>query len=298
VLIAVAVYAGLSVYADVRAVGGAFTGFRWEFLPLVLLLTLLNYALRYLKWDYYLRRLGIRPRFRESLGVFLGGLSMSVTPVKLGEAYKAYLLKRLKGTEVGSTVAVVFAERITDVLALLLLAAIGFSSLRYGTMVLVVIGALLLGLIFLLRARPLCLKLLEISQRVPLLRRPAAAFGTGYEAAYTLFGIRPLALALGLSIFSWFFECLALYYVLVGFDAATTLLASTFIFSFSSLAGAVSLVPGGLVVAEGSFSALMLYFGTGRQVAAAATILIRFSTLWFGVGIGFFTLWLMRRKIF
>ncbi len=297
-LLAVAVYAGLSFYGDVRAVGGALAGFRWQFLLLVLLFTLLNYALRFGKWHYYLRHLGERPGFRVSLGVFLSGLSMPVTPAKLGEAYKAYLLKRRHDTAAGATVAVVFAERVTDLLALLLLAAIGASGLRYGASLLIPVCVLLLGLILLLRYRKLCLKLIEQSERVPLLRRLAISFRPGYQAAYSLFGLRPLALALILSTISWFFECLALYYILVGFDAPLSLPASTFIFSFSSLLGAVSLLPGGLVIAEGSFSGLMLYFGSGRQVAAAATILIRFATLWFGVGIGFITLWLMRRKIY
>ena len=56
-----------------------------------------------------------------------------------------------------------------------------------------------------------------------------------------------------ISSFGWFFECLGLFLVLKGFEKSISISKSTFIFSFSSLAGAVSMIPGGLVLLKAQF---------------------------------------------
>lgn len=88
-----------------------------------------------------------------------------------------------------------------------------------------------------------------------------------------------------------------MYFVLQGFGTDASMLLSTFVFSFSSLAGAISMVPGGLVVAEGSSAALLILAGISKEIAAAATITIRFCTLWFGVVVGVITTLMISRRI-
>jgi uncharacterized protein (TIRG00374 family) len=102
--------------------------------------------------------------------------------------------------------------------------------------------------------------------------------------------------AIAISVISWEFECLAMYFVLDGFGVDSSVLLSTFVFSFSSLVGAVSMIPGGLLVAEGSFAGLLILSGIPKGIAATATMVIRFCTLWFGVIVGLVTLFLIRDK--
>jgi len=118
-----------------------------------------------------------------------------------------------------------------------------------------------------------------------------------YESAYTLFRFRNLILAIVISVISWGFECLAMYFVLQAFHINVSVLFSTFVFSFSSLIGAVSMIPGGLIAAEGSFAGLLILTGIAKGIAASATVVIRFCTLWFGVIVGLITLLLTRKKI-
>jgi len=290
VLGGIIVYVALSFYADFSAVVNTLAGFRWHLVPVVLALTLLNYLLRFVKWHYYLHVIDVSIGARESLVIFLSGLSMSVTPAKMGEVFKSYLLKRRTGTEISRTFPVVLAERITDVLGLLVLASISFSFFQYGIEVLLAVLAVLLMLIVTLQSRRICLRLISLSQGLPLLRKLSGSLKTGYESAYSLFRWQPLLTALVISVVSWGFECLALYFVLEGFGISASVLMSTFVFSFSSLAGAVSLIPGGMLVAEGSITGLLVLNDITRDIAAGATIIIRFSTLWFGVILGIFTL--------
>ena len=70
-----------------------------------------------------------------------------------------------------------------------------------------------------------------------------------------------------------------------------------------SLVGSASLLPGGIGSAEGTVAAVLdLVAGQPRDVAAAATLLIRACTLWFGVALGAAALirlsvWTARKKL-
>jgi uncharacterized protein (TIRG00374 family) len=75
---------------------------------------------------------------------------------------------------------------------------------------------------------------------------------------------------------------------------------ATFALSAASIAGALSLLPGGLGAAEASIAGLLIVLrpGIGAAVAAAATVAIRLGTLWFGVLVGVIALiWLERTAL-
>ena len=297
IIVGLAIFVGLSIYADVGDVIQAFTEFKWSYIPLILFLTFLNYILRFYKWHYYLGCIGVKIKCTDSLGIFLSGLTMSVTPAKLGEVFKSYLLKRLNGTEVNRSIPVVFAERITDLLSLLILAAVSFSVFQYGKEVLIIVLAVLLALIAILQSRKVCIRLLDAFKSVPFVNRLSDSLITAYESAYTLFRLKNLLVAVSIGVLSWGFECLALYFVLQGFNTGASVLLGTFVFSFSSLVGAVSMIPGGLAVTEGSLAGLLILAGISKSIAASATVIIRFCTLWFGVIVGLITLSLTGKKI-
>ncbi|RLC92675.1 MAG: UPF0104 family protein [Chloroflexi bacterium] len=293
----VCIFVGLAIYADIGEVAQSLTRFKWPYIPLILALTLLNYLLRFCKWDYYLRTIDIKLRRRDSLTVFLSGLSMSVTPAKMGEVFKCYLLKNLSGSEMSRTVPVVFAERITDMLGLSILALISFSAFEYGKELVLVVLALLLALIWVTRSERVCNRLLAMAEPVRFLSKLSNSLRLAYESAHRLFGSTTLLLAVAISVVSWGLECLAMHFVLQGFGVDASVMLSTFVFSFSSLAGAVSMIPGGLAVAEGSFAGLLMLTGVAKGIAAGATIVIRFCTLWFGVVVGLVTIVLAGRRL-
>jgi uncharacterized protein (TIRG00374 family) len=69
-----------------------------------------------------------------------------------------------------------------------------------------------------------------------------------------------------------------------------------FVLAFSTVVGAVSALPGGLGAADASIAGmLVLLLGLSAGTAAAATLLIRFATLWFAVIIGL-VVWFFARK--
>src|SRR5260221_12952983 len=122
----------IALYADLPRMVTVLARFRWEFLPLILGLTLFNYFGRFIKWQYYLRRLKISIDWRKSLLIFISGLSMAITPGKVGELLKCYLLKRSTGEAISRTSPIVVAERLTDGVAMIGLAATGLVLYSFG----------------------------------------------------------------------------------------------------------------------------------------------------------------------
>ncbi|MCE7699158.1 MAG: flippase-like domain-containing protein, partial [Methanobacterium paludis] len=76
-----------------------------------------------------------------------------------------------------------------------------------------------------------------------------------------------------------------------------SILVSTFTFSFGSLAGALSMIPGGLGVAEATLSGLLQFFGLTATIAVGVAIIVRLATLWYGTLLGLAVYLLGKSKI-
>ncbi|HXM71572.1 MAG TPA: lysylphosphatidylglycerol synthase domain-containing protein, partial [Thermoanaerobaculia bacterium] len=91
------VLAGLLGLADPRHFLAQLRRFDFALLAPILALSPLNYSLRFVRWEIYLRALGARLPLGRSCGVFLTGFLLSVTPGKAGELGKAWLVRELGG---------------------------------------------------------------------------------------------------------------------------------------------------------------------------------------------------------
>lgn len=291
-LLGIVVFAGLLAYGDFRHVGRDLKDFRWELMPLILLVTSGNYLLRFVKWQYYLRQIGVTGLRRvDSFLIYFSGLGMTVTPGKIGEWLKSYLLKEVHGTSVTKSAPILLAERLTDSLGLLVIAGAGVVVFGNGTWpIVVVIGVGSVVGIAVSRHRPTSHALLAVAGRVPGLRRFVPHFEEFYESTYVLMNPLGIVLMTALSVGSWFCEVVAFYLTLVGLGisgSADTLFKAAFILPIATLAAAVLLTPGGLGVAETGITSLSeKLLEMGRGAATAGTLIVRLATLWFGVALG------------
>ena len=293
-ILAIAVGALVVLWGDAPAVLGTLSRFPPLLLVPVVLLTTWNYFLRWLRWNYYLHVLGVEGVDNlDSVLVFLSGFAMGLTPGKSGEITKSYWLREIAGPErapLARTAPIVFAERLVDGIAMLVLASSGLISFRFGAGALLVITVGAVGAIAVIQARPLVHAVFGWMKRRPRLVIATITLETLYDSARELLTWPRLLLAVGIGVVSWGGECLALYVILLGLGAEPSLqLANqaTFALSVGSLVGSASLVPGGIGAAEGTLAAVLdLIAGQPRDVAAAATLLIRACTLWFGVALG------------
>jgi len=295
----IAIYVGFTIWANAREVGAALSHFAWSAALLGAALAAGNYGVRWLRWEYYLRRLGIRIAVSDSVLVFLAGFALTVTPGKLGEAVKALLLRQSHDIPAARTAPIVIAERITDLIALLLLALAGVFTFEVDRRFLAA-GAIAVGLgLAVIGSETLAGWLFGLVERIPRFARLVPKLREFHGSATTLLKPGSLVVTTLLSAGSWFLECLAFWTVVRGFPGAgLSLQAGTFIYASMTVAGALSFLPGGLGVTEAGMLALLGTFGTGigRGTAAAATFVTRACTLWFAVAIGLGALALYTRR--
>ncbi|HLF05029.1 MAG TPA: lysylphosphatidylglycerol synthase transmembrane domain-containing protein [Dehalococcoidia bacterium] len=296
-VLAAVVLVGLATYGDFREMGRSLARFPPQYLLAALALAGVNYLLRFIRWACLLRALNIRVPAGTSALVFLSGLALSITPGKLGELVKSYLLRDRTGVPVAASAPVVVMERLTDVVAVVLLGLTGLvlpasAGLPQPVLLALVAVLALCGAGMLLVAWRRGDWLLGL----PGLRRWRGALGASRDGLRRLLAPAPLALALFLGALAWLSEGVALWVLLLGLDAPVSVLRAVPIYAAATLVGALTALPGGLVGTEGSMVALLQQAGVPRSPAAVATLLVRLATLWFAVAIGLAALACLHRR--
>jgi uncharacterized protein (TIRG00374 family) len=284
------VFAALALYGDIDKLRAAAGGFAGESIALGFALAVGNYALRIARWQYYLGCIDVAVPLLESSIVFLSGFVMSVTPGKVGEVFKSLLLYESRGVSMLRTAPIVVAERLTDLVALVLLIAIGSLSFDGGVPLAIGAASVVSLLVAVCAYQPLGEFFLRIAAHVPLLSKATTNLRHAYEALLTM--MRPTALLVGtlIAFVAWGLECATLYVIVHGFEGMTlTWDAAVFAYSASTIAGALTMMPGGLGVTDAGMTGLLQALGGPAMqpaVATAATMLVRLATLWFAVVLG------------
>lgn len=294
-------FLALALLGDLRQVSERVWTFHWSLFPLVILLTLTNYILRFIKWHFYVQRIGVHDfPIGISARLFFSSFPLSITPGKIGEALKGVWLNQLSGTPVGRGIAVVMAERISDGLAVMMLALIGVVAYPRYWPIFALLLVLLLAVVVITQIRPLAKAILRFGQRLPIVRRFARPLDEFYEGSYLLFRPKITIFATSMGILSWVWEGVGLYLILLGLGISPgwkVLSIAIFVLAFSTIVGTISTLPAGLGAAEVSIAGmLMLMLGMKADMAATATLLVRFATLWFSVGLGL-VVWFFSRHL-
>ncbi len=290
ITVAMAGYLLASLWGGWRDVSLAFVQIGIVGTAAALTMSLLNYGLRFLRWQCYLDALGHSVPWRPGLRIYLSGFALTTTPGKAGEAFRAVLLLR-HGVPASRTIAAFISERLSDLLAIVLLSLLGlaqFPQLHAP----VFLAVIVLSLVFVgISHRGSLDWLVRQGQgEVGRLRRLLAQLGQTLLSARHCHSPQLLVLATLLSVVAWGAEALAFYWVLGWLGADVTLSFAVFVYAVSMLAGALSFLPGGLGSAEAVMLSLLLLAGMSMPDAIAATVFIRLATLWFAVVLGLFAL--------
>ena len=254
---------------------------------LVLVAFLVFYAgfpLRGLRWSILLRGTGFRIGVKDSTEIiYLSWLVNCVVPAKLGDLYRAYLLRINSDASLSRTFGTVFIERILDIFTIAIMGiAAGYWSFRSGLpeaiqivfgIAIVVVVILAIALLTLrnfgrriLTALPLPGRIVEFYDR----------FEEGVFGALKRDQLPGLAL---LSVAIWMTEALRLYFVVMALNFPGVELGisgAVFVALIGSLLTAVPLSPAGLGIVEaGIVGVLTLVYGVSLPEATAIALLDR-----------------------
>ena len=304
-LLAVALYGGFVLYRGTASIAKSLEHYAaWTFAA-ACGLAFANYLLRFLKWEYYLSVLGIRgvPK-GESLLIFLSGFVLTITPGKVGEVFKSVILSQLRGVPIQRTAPIVVAERVTDLIGVITLIAIGSASFPGGVIWASIGAALVVALLVFVASPRLSEAFVVFLPKLPSALgrvggRIAPKIGEALGQLRTLTTPARLVWPTILSIAAWGLEGMALWVILKGFSGpeagAPSLTLTAFFYATATLAGALIPVPGGLGVTDGLLQEQMSRLGgVDPGIATAAMLLVRFATLWFAVAVGFAALGILR----
>lgn len=295
IIFAVVVYLIMSIYAGLENLLSALESFNWIFIPVMLILVTLAYFIRFLKWNFFLKSVNVHLNLKDNLFVFFSGLGMIITPAKVGEIWKGWLIKDINGESLSKTVPVVIIDRVSDLIGLIILSLLGILYYKQGIYILIAMILLFAGSFAAVKSKKISGILISI------LEKRAGKYSKDIKTMHATFlqllNPKNITMMSFLSAFAWFFECLALYFVIIGFGQSIGVILSTFVFSFASLIGAVSMIPGGLGVAEATISGMLQYFGLTSTISVGVMILIRFGTLWYGAVLGFLVYLIFRKRI-
>jgi len=297
----VVLYAAGALWFGVAEIEASLRTMHLRGLWIALAMSSLAYMFRFLKWELSLRWLQVRRApldqplgLRASAAIFLAGLSMSVTPGKLGEVVRSSLLKSNHGVPFTKTAPFVVADRAADVIALVCFCLLGLGTIAgiagyvWAAALLVSVGVLVLG------NRSLSKKLTATLSTIPRLSRFSDRIEGLLQSARVLLHPRRLAILSVLSLFAWGLECAGYMFILNSFPQIDIdLRTCVLLWSSTTLIGAISFLPGGLGATEGSLGVLAtrLVPGLGTHAAIASTFVIRAATLWFGELVGAIALW-------
>lgn len=298
ITLAVVVYLALLIFSNFGRLVDALAGFELWLIPAILGLVSLSYVGRFFRWLYYLRVLKVSVPLGTNAAIFMAGLSMTISPGKLGEVLKSVFVRQASGAAIARTAPAVVAERATDGTGMVAWGFLGAFALSLSPVWMFVFLAVAAFGIAVLRSRRLSLLVERLLLKLPLLDRLAPHLHAFQGASNELLGARPLVVGTVISFLSWGLECFGVYLCAVGLGANEKFLLVVFVFAVSSLIGVLSMIPGGIGAVE---AGLVFQFGKLAEMssglAGALTLVIRLATLWWATLLGIIGLMLVRRML-
>jgi glycosyltransferase 2 family protein len=258
----------------------------------VYLLAVVSYVMTFpfrgLRWQRLLRNVGVRlPVVPLTEVIFISWFVNSVLPGKLGDVYRGYLIKREYHFSLSRTIGTVVAERVIDLLCLiLLLGATGYLVLRHRVSPLVD-NILYLGWIGFAVLIVGMLLAYRFGDRLVVFF-PAKLQEKYHSFAHGTFSslkLRSIPLLIGLTALAWAAEAGRLYFVVQALDVSIGPLAALFTVAAVSLSLIVP-TPGGLGGVEAAFVAVLAIFGVPLHVALAVALLDRLISYYSLIVIG------------
>lgn len=298
-----ALFAGACLYGlrgDIVQISLAPLARSWDLVALAVLCSLLNYILRIVRWQRYLARLGRSLSFGFASMTYVAGFAFTVSPGKVGEMARARYYSRL-GVSLAEVAGAFFVERLMDVMAMMVLAALIVVALPRYHLVMWSAGGVVIAVLVTLTLCPWnsIADALGAHTRLP---RVVVRFGVGAAralgAARSLLSPGALVFGFVAGLIAWGLEGVGLYTLGSIFPAAHLAAATGVgIYAVAVLVGAVSFLPGGLGSTEAVMTALLTTQNYSVGEALLLTIACRLVTLWFAVLIGWIAVFALRNRM-
>lgn len=295
-LVGVAAILALVLAIDPASFAVAIKRFNVALLPAIVAVSVAYYVLQGIRWHYLLVDVGIRMRMRDVVLLTLAGQATSLLP--LGELTRAVLVAEAANAEFGAAVAAETVQELLYMFVLILFAIPGLLAIPHALGGIVVVIVFIIGILAGLTWCPLYRWLRLAVSKTPLIKRTLHQVDEIHNDL-TILMRKPGTLG-----WSWLSALQAAAFIttlwLVAQAVAPGQLSwvnAALVFAVSSVAGLLSLIPGGIGAYEGSIIGLLVSLGINPGVAAAIAILQRLASQGVATAVGFITYEIARRTL-
>jgi uncharacterized protein (TIRG00374 family) len=263
-------------------------------LPLLFLISLASFIVRYIRWYWLLTRADQSTPFIRGFLAYLTGFAFTATPGKVGELVRMrYFLPIGVSSEL--VMSTFIFERAFDLISVLLLASIAISRLDLFIFVLMFVLTFISALIFLACYPNFLLKVSRLFLGWGFLRvaKIMTTLGNGLRGILQWMNIFDITMSLGLGLVAWGLISYQFLILLEFLNVSVPSISAFAIYPLAMLVGAASMLPGGLGSTEITIVTLLAVQGTQLSLATIAAIGIRISTIWFSILSGFISIALL-----
>jgi glycosyltransferase 2 family protein len=291
ILITIGLYGSLIFYGDTLEFSKYVSQIDYSYLPIILFLMIANLFFLGLRFYRLLKILKIKISLKKSILIYFASLSLLSTPIGSGQIIKSHLIKKETSEPISKTAPILLIEKWNELNSvLLILAILLLFNFFIESQIIIAIGVLISISIYGIVQNKKLFTLFKIfSEKIKFIKSLRVEIENSKESLNSFMTFRsfiegfifttPAKLLEGLSVFFAFKA--------IGIDLSFQL--STQIFFTSVASGFLSLIPGGIIVTEGSMLGLLNQVGVDFALATAAIIFVRLTTIWFATILGLLT---------
>jgi uncharacterized protein (TIRG00374 family) len=293
-----------SLQLDLSVVWERLRGADSGLLILALVICYSAFIVRTLRWQALLANAGFSRRAGYQMPSFAGlceilFLSFFVNTIamgRLGDAYRAYMLKKAAGVSLSAVLGTILTERLIDVAVLAAMMGVAVLLAFHGSLPIAATHALAGGailavvgvaaLLAMRRLRPLAHRILPTT-----VHRPYARFESGVVDS-----VGQVPLLVGYSAVGWLIEGLTLYCVTAAVSAPLSVPGALVVAMVASLLSVVPLTPAGLGFTESGVMVILSALGVDPASAGAIALLNRAVNYWSITGLGAIAYFVSRKR--
>ena len=288
---AIGIYAIFLFLSDFSIISEKISNFKINYLPLILLLVSVSWIPLIIKWHFLLKNSRINVPLTKSIAIFFSGSAFEVTPGQIGILIKSQLLKTSSNIPRTKTVPIVIVEKIYDLIGAILASVIGIIILGMEFYLIIIAISVLATIFFFMYHRRSSELVFNRITKLKFFSKYIDNMSEFYEVVKKSTNVKAATICILLALTYWFIISAAAYYTLIAFDVnLLDYLKVLAIYTTSTLLGAISFIPGGIGITEGSIAGLFTLNGVDISTALILGVMIRALTLWYSVGVGFISL--------
>ena len=292
VLVAVVgIYAIFLFVSDYNIISEKISNFKINYLPLILFFVSASWIPLIIKWHFLLKNCEVDIPLTKSIAVFFSGVAFEITPGQIGTLIKSQILKTSSNIPRAKTVPIIVAEKVYDLISAILASIIGIVILGIEPYLIIIAILVLAVIFFFIYYRPASEIFFKRITKTKFFSKYIDNMSEFHAIFQKSTNVKVATICILLGVAYWFIISTAAYYTLLAFDINVldylTVLA---IYTTSVLLGAISFIPAGIGITEGSIAGLFTLNGIDISTALILSVTIRVLTLWYSVSVGFISL--------